>query len=169
VSRRQLVAVSTAQLLAGIAGHIVAVRRGLAFDIAVIGWRGRPDRVAPDSWLLGTGLSAPVTMLAAQAAVTARLALTDSRKSTRALGVLGAVMIGGYLVEQEFRTAFKPSGWDRGVTPVAAAGFGLALPMAILGLQDSRNALLHTGASQMPGPVAVRGREPVSRGRARLH
>jgi hypothetical protein len=116
------------------AGHVLAVRRGLAFDIALIGWRGRPERVRRDSWLLGTGLSAPVVMLAMEAAATARLATTGSQSAARTLGVLGAAMIAGYLVEQEFRTALTPQGWDPSVTSVAVAGFSLAVPMAGLGL-----------------------------------
>lgn len=121
-------------IVAGAAGQLLALRRGLAFNIAVIGWKGQPDRVAKDSWLLGTGLSAPVTMLAAQAAATAHFAATGSQNSARALAVLGMAMIGGYLVEQEFRTAVTPARWDRAVTPVAMAGFALALAMARLGL-----------------------------------
>jgi hypothetical protein len=114
---------------------LLALRRGLAFDIAVIGWKGRPDRVARDSWL-GTGLSAPITMLAAQTAATAYLAATGCHSSARALGVLGAAMVGGYLVEQDFRTALTPAKWDCALTPVAAAGFMLALAMARLGFSS---------------------------------
>ena len=44
----------------------------------------------------------------------------------------------GYLIEREFRTALSPSGWDPVVTPVAAAGFTLALVMAGLGLPGRR-------------------------------
>jgi hypothetical protein len=136
MSRRHLVAISAAQLVAGAAGQLLALRRGLAFNIAVIGWKGRPDRVAKDSWLLGTGLSAPDTMLAAQAAATVHFAATGSHNSARALGVLGAAMTGGYLVEQEFRKAMTPARWDRAVTPVAAAGFALAVAMARRGLSS---------------------------------
>src|SRR5689334_1779793 len=110
--RKILVAVSGAQLTAGIAGQTLAVRRRLAFDIALISWCGRPDRVAHDTWLLGTGVSAPVTMLATQAGATARLAIGPAQQAERVLGLLGAAMVGGYLVEREFRAAMKPSGWD---------------------------------------------------------
>jgi hypothetical protein len=134
--RRPVVAISVAQLVAGAAGQFLALRRGLAFNIAVFGWKGQPDRVATDSWLLGTGLSAPVTMLAAQAALIAHFAATGSQNSARALGVLGAAMAGGYLVEQEFRKAMTPARWDHAVTPVAAAGFTLAVAMARLGLRS---------------------------------
>jgi hypothetical protein len=127
------VAISAAQLVAATAGHILAVRRGLAYDIALLGWQGRPDRTAKDSWLLGTGISAPMPMLIGQAAATARLAATGSRTSERVLGVLGVAMVAGYLVEREFRAALTPTRWNRAITPVAAAGFALAVPMACLG------------------------------------
>src|SRR5689334_1777620 len=136
--RKILVAVSGAQLAAGIAGQTLAVRRRLAFDIALISWCGRPDRVAHDTWLLGTGVSAPVTMLATQAGATARLAIGPVQQAERVLGLLGAAMVGGYLVEREFRAAMKPSGWDGAVTPVALAGAGLAAVMAALGLRLPR-------------------------------
>ena len=129
-SRRALVAVSTAQLAAGLGGQLIARRDGRAFDIAVLGWRGRPEHVARDSWLLGTGLSAPVVMLTTQAVATARLAAGPSDLATRVLGALGLTMSVGYLVEREFRQALRRSGWDPVVTPVAAAGFGLAVVMS---------------------------------------
>jgi hypothetical protein len=50
------------------------------------------------------------------------------------LGALGAAMIGGYLIEHETRTALAPGGADGIVTPVVAAGLGLCVPMAGLGL-----------------------------------
>jgi hypothetical protein len=137
--RHALVVVSVAQLIAGIGGQALAVRRQLAFDIALIPWRGRRDRVAHDSWLLGTGLSAPMTMLRTQAAATFHLAMRPDPRAERVLGVLGSAMVGGYLVEREFRAAMKPSGWDRAVTPVGAAGAGLAAAMAVLALKADRN------------------------------
>ncbi len=133
-SRTALVAVSAVQLGAGVVGQLVALRDGRAFDIALLGWQGRKDRVAHDSWLLGTGLSAPVVMLTTQAIATTRLAVGPSRQATRVLGALGATMTGGYLVEQEFRDVLSPDGWDPVVTPVAAVGFVLSVTMAVMGL-----------------------------------
>lgn len=130
-----LVVASSAQLVAGLAGQRVAVRQGRIFDIAFIGWRGQPERVAHDSWLIGTALSAPVTMLALQAVATARLLGSPSRAAARTLGVLGAAMSCGYLVEKEFRTAMTPTGLDPVTTPIAATGFGLAVVMAVTGLR----------------------------------
>ena len=128
-----LVAVSAGQLAAGLAGHVLAVRGHRSFDIGILRWRGQPDRVGRDSFVFGTGLSAPVVMLAGQAVATGFLAARPSRTATRTLGVLGSVMAGGYLVEREFRSAMSPSGWDRIRTPTCAVGFVLALTMAVLG------------------------------------
>lgn len=132
--RQTLVAISATQVVAGIAGHVIAQRDARPFNIAVLGWRGRTDRVTRDSWLLGTGLSAPVVMLAFETVVTTQLALRPSPRATRILGALGAAMSCGYLIEQEFRDALSPGGWDRLITPVAAAGFALSVSMAVVGL-----------------------------------
>lgn len=135
--RRVLVVVSTAQLLAGVAGQVLALRDRRSFDITLLRWRGRPERVARDSWLLGTGLSAPVAMLVTQAIATVRLAAGPSQVATRTLGGLGATMACGYLIEREFRVALSPGGGGWVVTPVAAAGFSLALVMGGLGLRGA--------------------------------
>ncbi len=137
VSDRVLVVVSAAQLAAGVAGQVVALRDGRPFDIAVVGWRGRHDRLSRDSWLLGTGLSAPVFMLATQLVTTARLAQRPSPVARRTLGALGVTMACGYLVEREFRVALSPSGCGPVVTPVAATGFVLSLAMAALGMRGA--------------------------------
>ncbi len=63
-----------------------------------------------------------VVMLTAETVLTTQLALRPSLRATRILGSLGAAMSCGYLVEQEFRDALSPGGWDRLITPVAAAG-----------------------------------------------
>jgi len=109
--RRVLVAISAAQLSAGVAGQLVALRDRRAFDIALVGWRGQPDRVLRDSWLIGTGLSAPVVMLTAQAIATLRLAAGLNQCARRTLGALG--------------------------TPAAVA-FPLAVAMAVSGVPRSR-------------------------------
>jgi hypothetical protein len=133
-SHRGLVALSGAQLVSGVAGHLIAVRDGRPVNAALLGQRGRADRVARDAWLHGTGLSAPVVMLGAQAVLTARLARRPSRRTARILGLLGTAMACGYLVEQDFRDAFTRGGWDRQVTPVATAAFVLSLSMAAAGI-----------------------------------
>src|SRR3954454_18087131 len=100
-SRRVLVAVSGGQLAAGVAGQFVALRDRRSFDIALLGWRGRPERVARDSWLIGTALSPPVVMLSIQAAATVRLGTEPSCTAMRMLGSLGATMACACLLEQE--------------------------------------------------------------------
>jgi hypothetical protein len=135
-SRRVLVVISGAQLAAGIAGQVVAIREGRSFDIAPLGWHGQPERMARDSWLLGTGLSAPVVMLSIQAAATVRLGAGPSHNASRILRSLGAVMACGYLIENEFRGALSPARWNPTTTPIAAAGFSLALAMAASGQPD---------------------------------
>lgn len=138
-SRRFLVAVSALQLAAGISGQLVALRERRPFDVVLVGWRGQADRVARDSWLLGTGLSAPVAMLATQAAATAVLATRPSRTAQRVLGTLGATMTCGYLIEREFRAAVFPSGWNTTTTPIATAGVTVAIAMAVSGLREPIN------------------------------
>jgi hypothetical protein len=132
--RRWLVAVSAAQLAVGMAGQALALRDRRAFDIDAIGWRGRPERVDRDSWMIGTGLSAPVVMLGAQATAIVRLAAGPSHLATRTLGALGVAMIGGHLIEREVRAAMTLAGFDPVVTPLVVAGSGLAVVMAALGI-----------------------------------
>ena len=105
------------------------------FDTPLLGQRGRPEDVVRDSVFNGTALSAPITMLLTQAVATVRLAKGPSTVAARTLGVLGATMTCGFLVEREFPRAFSPAGLDPVVTPVAAAGFALAIAMARSGLQ----------------------------------
>ena len=135
-SRRVLVAVSGVQLAAGLAGHFVAIRDRRAFDIALLNWRGQPERVARDSWLIGTALSAPIVMLGVQAVATFRLGAGPSRTATRILGSLGATMACASLLETDVRDALSPAGWNRMTTPIVAVGFTLALAMAASGLRE---------------------------------
>ena len=90
------------------------------FDTPLLGQRGRPEDVVRDSLFNGTALSAPVAMLLTQAVATVRLAKGPSPVAARTLGVLGATMTCGYLIEREFPKAFSPAGLDPVVTPVAA-------------------------------------------------
>lgn len=135
--RSVLVAVSAAQLAIGVAGHLLALRRRLAYDVAVVHWRGDPEHMALESLLLGTAVSAPVAMLASQAVATARLARGQSLIAQRTLGVLGAAMTAGYLVERTGRAALAPRRWDRAITPIVVAGTGLAAAMGCLGFGRS--------------------------------
>ena len=69
--RSALVAVSTAQLAAGLAGLAVALRRRRNYDVVFM--RGGPDRVARDSLWFGTAYSAPPYLIAPQVWATVRL------------------------------------------------------------------------------------------------
>lgn len=134
-SRHRLVAaVSAAQLLVGVAGQAIALRRRLPYDVGLVGMHGRPEHVARDSWLMGTALSAPVTMLGVQAAAAVRLAAGPSALATRVTGTLGAMMVGGYLAERGVRERLSVGAWDGVESPVAAAGLALAGAMVLAGL-----------------------------------
>lgn len=111
------------------AGQLVALRDRRSFDLALLGWRGQPERVARDSWLIGTALSGPIVMHSIQAAATVRLGAGPSPTAARTLGALGVTMACASLLEQEVRSALAPTGWNRRTTPIAAAGLTLALAM----------------------------------------
>jgi pimeloyl-ACP methyl ester carboxylesterase len=148
--RRLLAAVSVAQLAAGAAGMVVALRRRYPYH--VFWMRGRADAIARDSILKGTALSAPVSNLLVQAALTAVVARRPSRGAARALGGLGALQVAGYLGERLVRRRLRPSGWDAVESPLVLAGIGLAGTMAALGGQVARR----DGTGRSPGPVRAR-------------
>jgi hypothetical protein len=133
-----LTRLAVAQLVAGVAGHVVAVRRRLPYDVAFPPMAGRPENVARDSWLLGTALSAPIVMLGLQAGAVSRLRRGESRPAVRILTGLGALMISGYLGERVVRRRLGGD-VDAVETPVAAAGLGLATAMAITGARALRS------------------------------
>ena len=143
-SQRILVGVATVQLAAQLIGMSVAVRRGLPYDVRVVGMRGEADDIGRDLWDKGTALSAPVTMLGTQAVAIALVATNPNasvgRVAAKVLGGLGALNIGGYLGERVVRERLRPSGWDHVETPVAVVSLALATAMAALGLGRSRVA-----------------------------
>jgi hypothetical protein len=132
---RVLAVVSAAQLASGLGGMALAIRRRHAFDIPF--WKGQPSTVARDSVLVGTALSAPVVMLAAQAGATVALFRQPGTAAEYTLGGLGATMVAGYLAERLVRQRLAPSGWDTAETPVVAAGICLAAVMALIGLRPA--------------------------------
>jgi hypothetical protein len=134
---RLLTAVSTAQLTVGVAGMAVAVKRHHAYDAPLL--HGQPDRVALDTLLMGTALSAPGVMLAAQGWAVARLLRGSPNPARVVLGGLGAIMIAGYFAERLVRRRLRPSNWDAVESPLAATGITLAATMAILGLTPPRS------------------------------
>jgi pimeloyl-ACP methyl ester carboxylesterase len=150
---RLLVAVSVAQLATNVTGLVVALRRRHPYD--VFWMHGQAETVARDAILRGTALSAPVSNLLAQAAMTVLVARRPSHGAARALAGLGALQVPGYLGERLVRRRLRPSGWDAVESPLAAAGIGLAGAMAALGSRAAR----WDGAVRSPTPVgADRGR-----------
>jgi pimeloyl-ACP methyl ester carboxylesterase len=133
---RLLAAVSVAQLATGVAGMVVALRRRRPYDLFWM--HGRADTIARDTILMGTALSAPVSNLLVQAALTVLVARRPSRGAARALAGLGAVQVAGYLGERLVRRRLRPSGWDAVESPLAAAGIGLATAMAVFGSRAAR-------------------------------
>lgn len=133
--KQVLAAVSAAQLLSGLGGMALAIRRRHAFDIPF--WRGQPSAVGRDCVLMGTALSAPLVMLAAQAWAIAVLLRRPDAAADRTLGSLGAAMTAGYLAERLVRQRLAPAGWDRAETPVVVAGISLSATMAVIGLRPS--------------------------------
>ena len=156
--RRLLAAVSVAQLATGVAGMVVALRRRHPYD--VFWMHGRSDAIARDTILKGTALSAPVSNLLVQVALTAVVARRPSRGAARALGGLGALQVAGYLGERLVRRRLRPSGWDAVESPLVVAGIGLAGAMAALGSQVERR----DGTVRSPSPVRARGRRSVREG-----
>lgn len=128
-----LVGVSLAQLACGLVGMAVAIRHGHAYDVGFM--KGSPERVARDSILTGTALSAPVAMLASQAALTTVVAARGSERAASGLQVLGVLMVSGYLAERLVRHRLSRRGWEPFESPLVAAGVGLAVAMCLLGRQ----------------------------------
>ena len=110
---------------------MVALRERRPYDLALLGWRGEPERVARDSWLIGTALSPPIALVMVQIAATVRLGVGPSRVATRILGSLGVIMVVASLLEAEVRAALSPAGWNAKTTPIAAAVVTLAFAMAV--------------------------------------
>jgi hypothetical protein len=128
---RTLAAVSAAQLASGVAGMVVALRRVHPYD--VFWMHGRPDAIARDTLFKGTALSAPVSTLVTQAALTAVMARHPSRRAAQGLRVVGVTMVAGYLGERLVRQRLRPSGWDPLESPLIVAALGLSVGMAALG------------------------------------
>jgi pimeloyl-ACP methyl ester carboxylesterase len=147
---RLLAAVSVAQLATGVAGMVVALRRRHPYD--VFWMHGRADAIARDTIVKGTALSAPVSNLVVQAALTVVMARRPSRGAARALGGLGALQVAGYLGERLVRRRLRPSGWDAVESPLVLAGIGLAGAMAALG----RQVQPQDGPVRPPSPVRAR-------------
>lgn len=129
-AERALVLVSGAQLGAGLAGQALAVKRRHPYDFLFL--HGDRRNVARDSLFMGTAISAPAPMLVTQALATAELARGSSERAVTALGVLGAMMVPGYLGEALTRKGLMKGAWETAELRLALAGTGLAAGMAAL-------------------------------------
>lgn len=127
---KRLVAVSAVQRGLGVAGLRRALRDRTAYDIGIM--RGSPEHIGRDQWVTGTNLSAPGIMLVLQGAWTARLLVRPDPGAARALGVVGAIMLGGYPVERSVRAAWRH--WDAPIAPLTVSATVLAAAMAWWGL-----------------------------------
>jgi hypothetical protein len=132
--RPTLVSLSSAQLCTQLAGLLVAVRRRRNFDVGFL--KGTPEHVVRDSFWAGTAYSAPVTMLAAQAWATTRLRRGPDDGARRLLGMLGVMMVPGYLSERYVRQHLRTGGFDPIETPIVIASIGVAAAMGVLGHRD---------------------------------
>ena len=144
---RTLAAVSAAQLASGVAGMVVALRRVHPYD--VFWMHGRPEAIARDTLFKGTALSAPVSTLVTQTALTVSKARRPSRRVAQGLRIVGVTMVAGYLGERLVRHRLRPSGWDALESPLIVAALGLSVGMAALG--RPRPALGGSGASAIAG------------------
>ena len=134
---RLLAATSAAQLGTGLAGLALALKRRHPYHVGPM--RGRPGTVGRDSLTMGTALSAPAYMLAAQTIATRRLWRTPSPGAERLLGWLGLSMTGGYLGESLVRRRLRPSQLDALESPLLVVAITLSVAMAVLGLARSRD------------------------------
>jgi hypothetical protein len=133
---RLLALVSAGQLATGVTGMVVGLRRGRPYD--VLWMHGTEDGIGRDALFKGTALSAPVSMLLTQAAMTAVVARWPSRRASQALGGLGATLVAGYLGERLVRQRLRPSGWDPVESPLLLVAIGLAVAMAALGRRSTQ-------------------------------
>jgi hypothetical protein len=76
-------------------------------------------------------------MLLGQAWATANLRRGPDDGARRMLGMLGALMVPGYLLERSGRRHLSPGGLDPVETPVVLAGTALAAAMAVLGHREA--------------------------------
>jgi hypothetical protein len=134
---RALAAVSAAQLASGVAGMAVALRRVHPYD--VFWMQGRPDAIARDTLFKGTALSAPVSTLLTQAALTVAMTRHPSRRVAQGLRAVGVTMVAGYLGERLVRQRLRPSGWDALESPLVVTALGLSVGMVALG-RSRRNS-----------------------------
>jgi hypothetical protein len=130
-NRSALVAVSSVQLAAQVAGHVVALRRRRHFDVPFM--TGSPDHLVRDWLWFGTAYSAPSYMVGAHLWAIARLLRGPDDRARWVLRWLGTCVTVGYLSERLVRLRVRPSGVDPVETPIVVVGWGGVLAMALLG------------------------------------
>jgi len=141
---------AAAQLGAGVLGMAVALKRHHPYDFLML--HGRADKVARDSLLMGTALSAPVVMLVAQGGAVVQVLRGETQPADRVLAGLGTAMVAGYLGEALVRRRLHRSGFDRIESPLVVVGIGLAAAMAVLGLTPQRRSSLRFGRESPTAP-----------------
>jgi hypothetical protein len=130
VHRSTLALVSSTQLAAQLAGHVVAVRRRRHFDVPFL--TGSPEHVVRDWFWFGTAFSAPPYLVGPQIWATARLLRRPDGRARWVLRWLGTGMTLGYLSERLNRARVRPGGFDPLETPIVATGWGGAIAMVVL-------------------------------------
>jgi hypothetical protein len=113
-----------------VAGARKAIRDNVPYELPFK--QGKPEDVARDMWIMGSGLSAPWPLLGAHAAGTVLLLARPRPWLRRPVGVLGAAYVVGILGERATRESFRHPG--RKATPRIAFTLALAAAMALLGL-----------------------------------
>ena len=131
---RLLASVSMAQLSLNIAGYVLALRRRHAFDVPFM--HGDPVRIGSQSIIFGTALSAPATLLIAQALASVRLAQGPNLATTKLVQALGATYVGGYLAERHVRHRLTRSGRDPVESPLVVAALSLSIAMLCIPGED---------------------------------
>ena len=130
VQRSTLVAVSSAQLAAQLAGHVVALRRRRHFDVPFM--TGSPEHLVRDWLWFGTAYSAPPYLLGPHMWAIGRLLRGPDDRARWVLQRLGAGLTVGYLSERWNRVRVCPGGFDPLETPIVAGGWSCAFAMAVL-------------------------------------
>ncbi|GAB3345185.1 hypothetical protein [Modestobacter lapidis] len=130
VHRSTLVAVSTAQLAAQVAGHVVAVRRRRHFDVPLM--TGSPEHLVRDWLWFGTAYSGPPYLLGLQLWAIARLLGGPDDRARWVLRWLGTGLTLGYPSERWNRVRVSRGGLDLLETPIVATGWSCAMAMAVL-------------------------------------
>ncbi len=128
--RSALVAVSSAQLAAQLAGHVVALRRRRHFDVPFM--TGSPEHITRDWLWFGTAYSTPPYLLVPQIWATTRLRRGPDDRARWTLRWLGTCVTVGYLSERWNRVRMRPGGFDPVETPIVAVGWGGMIAMALL-------------------------------------